>query len=222
MRNIAMALWHQKTWQLLRNAGVTRRPLASSSPQCQQSLLPTSMWHSSAFGKHVNPSLLLLTPSLPTSKPLCMTPQLCQRQPCQNPQPCCHPPPPLHHHIWVQSSIPLGGGHASLAPPLPTALAPPSPTIVEGQPLRVRQHAQPRCCTGRRNRPRAPSPPNEVPPSHPYSLQGGASNTNYNHVGTSKLTLLLGGVVIYALLDNTAYSLCWAEQESEEGPADGH
>jgi hypothetical protein len=32
-----------------------------------------------------------------------------------------------------------GGGHASSAPPLPTLLAPPSPTIVEGQPLRVCQ-----------------------------------------------------------------------------------
>jgi hypothetical protein len=41
----------------------------------------------------------------------------------------------------------------------------------------------------------------------PLFNAGGASDTNYDHVGTSDLTLLLGGVIIYALLDNTAYSL---------------
>ncbi len=34
-----------------------------------------------------------------------------------------------------------GGGHASLAPPLPTMSAPPLPTIIEGQPLRICQGA---------------------------------------------------------------------------------
>ncbi len=46
-----------------------------------------------------------------------------------------------------------GGGHASSAPPLPTVLAPPSSTVVKGQPLRVCQRAQPCHCTGRRNHP---------------------------------------------------------------------
>jgi hypothetical protein len=66
-----------------------------------------------------------------------------------------------------------GGGHASSAPPSPTALAPPLPTVVKGQPLRVCQRTQPHHRTGHCNRPRAPSPPNKVPPSHPYSMQGG-------------------------------------------------
>jgi hypothetical protein len=59
MRNIPMVLRCQKTWQLLRNAVVTRQLLASTSLLCQQSHLPTLMWHSGAFRQHVNPSLLL-------------------------------------------------------------------------------------------------------------------------------------------------------------------
>jgi hypothetical protein len=66
-----------------------------------------------------------------------------------------------------------GGGHTLSAPPSPKASAPPSPTVIKGQPLRVHQRAQPCRRTGQRNSPRAPSPPNEVPPFHPYSMQGG-------------------------------------------------
>ena len=37
----------------------------------------------------------------------------------------------------------------------------------------VCQRARPRCRTGRRNCPRAPSPPDEAPPSHPHQMLGG-------------------------------------------------
>ena len=37
----------------------------------------------------------------------------------------------------------------------------------------VRQRARPRRCTGRRNCPHAPSPPDEAPPSHPHQMLGG-------------------------------------------------
>ena len=47
---------------------------------------------------------------MPMSRPLHTKPQLCRQQPCQNHRPCCLPPPTLHHHIWAQSSIPMGGG----------------------------------------------------------------------------------------------------------------
>ena len=47
---------------------------------------------------------------MPTSRPSCTKPQLCQQQPCQNHRPCCIPLPALHCHIWVHSLIPTGGG----------------------------------------------------------------------------------------------------------------
>jgi hypothetical protein len=37
----------------------------------------------------------------------------------------------------------------------------------------VRQSVKPRRCTGQRNCPRAPSPPDEAPPSHPHHMLGG-------------------------------------------------
>jgi hypothetical protein len=55
------------------------------------------------------------------------------------------------------------------------ALAPsaiPSP-IVDGQLRTVRQRARPCRCTGCHHRPRAPSPPDEVLPSHPHPMLGG-------------------------------------------------
>jgi hypothetical protein len=73
--------------------------------------------------------------------------------------------------------------------------------------LAVRPRAQPRRCTGRHNIPRVPSCFVEVAPTHPELLQGGTSNANFNHVGARDLTLSLGGVVTYARLDNTTYSL---------------
>jgi hypothetical protein len=41
----------------------------------------------------------------------------------------------------------------------------------------------------------------------PLLNTGGASYANYDQVGISKLNLLLGGVLTYTLLDNTAYFL---------------
>jgi hypothetical protein len=58
---------------------------------------------------------------------------------------------------------------------------------------RVRQRARPCRCTGRRNCPRAPSPPDEAPLSHPHQMLGGlhtpASTTS------ARATSLCGSVV---------------------------
>jgi hypothetical protein len=47
--------------------------------------------------------------------------------------------------------------------------------IVDGQLRTVRQHAQPRLCTDCYHRPCAPSPPDEVLPSHPHPTVEGLS-----------------------------------------------
>ncbi len=44
-----------------------------------------------------------------------------------------------------------------------------------------------------------------LPPTQNFCR--GASNANFNHVGASNLTLLLGGVVTYARLDDTSSPL---------------
>jgi hypothetical protein len=67
----------------------------------------------------------------------------------------------------TQTSLPLALSPSSLAP-----AAPPSPDV-DGQLQLVRQHARPRRRTGRRNCPRAPSPPDSAPPSHPHQMLGG-------------------------------------------------
>jgi hypothetical protein len=54
----------------------------------------------------------------------------------------------------------------------PAPLAIPLP-IVNGQLRMVCQHAQPCRCTGHCHRPRAPSPPDEVLPSHPHPMLEG-------------------------------------------------
>jgi hypothetical protein len=89
--------------------------------------------------------------------------------------------------------------------PLSPAL--PLPTI-DGQLWTVRKCAQLRCCTGQHNQPRAPSPPDEGPPSHPQQMMGGSyPNHNTYKVGRNNLTLLLTGVVTSNLLNNTISSL---------------
>ena len=67
----------------------------------------------------------------------------------------------------TQPSLPLALSPSALVPaalPLPD---------VDGQLQPVRQRARPRRCTGRRNCPRAPSPPDEGPPSHPHQMLDG-------------------------------------------------
>ncbi len=66
-----------------------------------------------------------------------------------------------------------GGGHSSSTSTSPTVAAPTLLSVIEGKPLRVRHCARPRCCTGRRNCPRAPNPSDEATPSHPSSTLGG-------------------------------------------------
>jgi hypothetical protein len=46
-------------------------------------------------------------------------------------------------------------------------------SIVDGQLWTVRQRSRPRHCSGRHHRPCAPSPPDEVLPSHPHPTLGG-------------------------------------------------
>jgi hypothetical protein len=148
-----MVLWHQKTWQLLKNMVVTRQLLASTSPRRQQSHLPTSTWHSRAFGQHVNPSLLLSMPSPADIKAIVHNAPALPKITSSKPPAMLSPSPrPTSSYLGAVLNT-NGGGHASLAPPSPTKSAPPSPTVVKGQLLRVRQCAQPRCCTGQRNHP---------------------------------------------------------------------
>ena len=117
---------------------------------------------------------LLLREIAPTSRPSRTKLRLCQRQPRQKHRPCCLPPPPLHHHIWAQSSIPTGGGHSSLHSMSPTLAAPPSISVVKDLPLWIRHPARPCRRTGRRHRPCAPSPLDEVLSSPPIpTLKGG-------------------------------------------------
>ena len=70
---------------------------------------------------------------------------------------------------------PNGRGYTSSAPPSPSvttshpsASAPPTPTVC------TTHRAKPRHRTGRRNGPRAPSPPDEAKPSHPTNMMGGS------------------------------------------------
>jgi hypothetical protein len=70
---------------------------------------------------------------------------------------------------------PNGRGYTSSPPPSPSATpsppsasAPTTPTFCTGH------RAKPRRRTGRRNGPRAPSPPDEDTPSHPTRLMGGS------------------------------------------------
>jgi hypothetical protein len=137
----------------LRNGGDTRQLSLPLCPLCGP-LLPREI--------------------VPMSRPSRTKPQLCQQQPHQNLRPCCIPPPALHHHIWVQSSIPMGGrGHSSLHSMLPTIAAPTSLSVVKDLPLRIRHSARPCCCTGRCHRPCAPSPLDKVLPSPPVPTLGG-------------------------------------------------
>ena len=70
-------------------------------------------------------------------------------------------------------STPLGEDYAAWAPPQHTASSPSrSSTPVDH--VAVARRARPRRRTGRRNRPRAPSPLDEGLPSHPIQQQGGA------------------------------------------------
>jgi hypothetical protein len=66
-----------------------------------------------------------------------------------------------------------GGGHSSLHSMSPTVAAPTSLSVVKDLPLRIRHRARPRRRTGRRHRPRAPSPLDEVLSSPPIPTLGG-------------------------------------------------
>ena len=56
----------------------------------------------------------------------------------------------------------------------PLVDAPSLPSTVDGHIQKVRPRTQPRCCTGRRNIPRAPSSSVEVPPpTHPHQMLDG-------------------------------------------------
>ncbi len=69
-----------------------------------------------------------------------------------------------------------GSTHATSLALAPLAI--PSPIVV-GQLRMVRRRARPRRRTGRRHRPHAPSPPDEVLPSHPHqTLEGLSMPTN--------------------------------------------
>jgi hypothetical protein len=81
------------------------------------------------------------------------------------------PPRPM---TYVGAGLSTMGGSTRVTS---LALAPsaiPSP-IVNGQLRTVRQCAQPCRCTGRRHRPRAPSPPDKVLPSQPHPTKEGLS-----------------------------------------------
>jgi hypothetical protein len=120
-------------------------------------------------------------------------------------------PSPHRPTSYVDAILSTMGGGTQPSLPLalsPSALAPaalPSPDV-DGQLQPVRQRARPRCRTGRHNYSRAPSPPGG-PTLPPTPNAGWASYTNFYHVGTSDLTLSHGGVINYALLDGTAYSI---------------
>ena len=65
------------------------------------------------------------------------------------------------------------GGHSSSHSMSPTVAAPPSLSIVKDLQLRIRHRARPRRHTGRRHRPRAPSPLDEVLSSPSIPTLGG-------------------------------------------------
>ena len=94
----------------------------------------------------------------PKSRPSRTKPRLCQRQPRQNHRPCCLPPPALHHYIWVQSSLPMVGGHSSPYSTSPTVAVPTSHSVVKEVGGDMRQPSLPLCplC--------GPSPPREIAP----------------------------------------------------------
>ena len=73
--------------------------------------------------------------------------------------------------------------------------------------LAVRPRARHRRRTGQRNIPCVPSCFVEVAPTHPELLQGGLPTPTSTMLAQSDLTLSLGGVVTYARLDDTTYSL---------------
>jgi hypothetical protein len=79
------------------------------------------------------------------------------------------PPCPMTYVGAVLST--MGGSTRATSLAL-APLAIPSP-IVNGQLRTVRQRARPCRCTGRRHRPRVPSPPDKVLPSHPHPTLGG-------------------------------------------------
>jgi hypothetical protein len=82
-----------------------------------------------------------------------------------------HPPPPYD----LRGRGPFYDGGSPLATSLALApLAIPSP-IIYGQLRTVRRNARPCRPTGRRHRPHASSPPDEVLPSHPHSTVEGLS-----------------------------------------------
>jgi len=87
-------------------------------------------------------------------------------------------------------------------------LAPAAIPLLNGQLQTVCQRAQTCCRTGCHHRPCKPSPPDEVLPSHPHPMLGGASYANYNpcHIGASDPTLLLSDVVTSDLLNDILYS----------------
>jgi hypothetical protein len=78
--------------------------------------------------------------------------------------------PPPRPRTYLDAVVgPSGRGSTLLATPSPpSALARTSPTIRAGH------RVKPRRRTGRRNGPRAPSPPGEDTPSHPTRLMGGS------------------------------------------------
>jgi hypothetical protein len=82
--------------------------------------------------------------------------------------------PPHRPTSYVDAVLSTMGGSTRVTS---LALAPsaiPSP-IVNGQLRTVCRRTRPRHCTGRRHRPRAPSPPDKVLPSHPHPTKEGLS-----------------------------------------------
>ena len=81
-------------------------------------------------------------------------------------------PRPTSYLSAVLSTAPFGGSPAARTlPQATTSTARPSTPVDH---VAVARRARPRRRTGRRNRPRAPSPPDEGLPSHPIQQQGGA------------------------------------------------
>jgi hypothetical protein len=119
-------------------------------------------------------SLLLLTPSWLrlNATTLQTRHELRQRQPCHIQQPCCPPPP--HPMTYVGAVLSTMGGSTRVRSLALALLA-----IVEGRLRTVRQRAQPRCRTGCRHHPWAPSPPDEILPFHPHpTVEGLSTPTN--------------------------------------------
>jgi hypothetical protein len=95
-------------------------------------------------------------------------------------------PTPLSYLDAVVS--PSGRGYPSSVLPSPSAApSPPSTSDTPSPTVRARQRAKPRRRTGRRNGPRAPSPPDEGLPSHPIQQQGGPSKPTPTALARSTL-----------------------------------